>query len=44
MLALVDIGVAMGNARPEVKAVADDVTGTPDEDGIHTSFTKYALI
>jgi len=44
MLTLVDIGVAMGNALPVVKAAADDVTGTPDEDGIHVSFTKYALI
>ena len=43
MLEYVDVGVAMGNAHPSVKAVADDITGTPDEDGILTSFTKYGL-
>ncbi|WP_223290871.1 HAD family hydrolase [Streptomyces avicenniae] len=29
-------GVAMGNAHPEVLAVADEVTGSNDEDGIAT--------
>jgi Cof subfamily protein (haloacid dehalogenase superfamily) len=43
MLGYVHVGVAMGNAHPSVKAVADDITGTPDEDGILTSFTKYGL-
>lgn len=44
MIEYVGTGVAMGNARPEVLAIADDVTGTPDEDGIRDSFAKYGLI
>jgi Cof subfamily protein (haloacid dehalogenase superfamily) len=43
MLAYVHVGVAMGNAHQKVKDVADDITGSPDEDGILTSFTKYGL-
>jgi Cof subfamily protein (haloacid dehalogenase superfamily) len=43
MLAYVNVGVAMGNAHQRVKDVADDITGSPDEDGILTSFTKYGL-
>jgi Cof subfamily protein (haloacid dehalogenase superfamily) len=43
MLAYVNVGVAMGNAHQRVKDVADDITGSPDEDGIRTSFTKYGL-
>jgi Cof subfamily protein (haloacid dehalogenase superfamily) len=34
MIAGSGIGVAMGNAAPEVKAVADRVTGSNDDDGI----------
>ncbi|MBR4223832.1 MAG: HAD family phosphatase [Oscillospiraceae bacterium] len=34
MLRLCGTGVAMGNAQPEVKAVADMVIGTNDQDGI----------
>ncbi len=33
-LKLCGTGVAMGNALPEVKAVADITIGTNDEDGI----------
>jgi Cof subfamily protein (haloacid dehalogenase superfamily) len=44
MLAYVHVGVAMGNAHQRAKEVADDITGSPDEDGILTSFTKYGLI
>ena len=44
MLEFVHIGVAMGNAHQKVKDIADDITGSPDEDGILTSFTKYGLI
>jgi Cof subfamily protein (haloacid dehalogenase superfamily) len=43
MLQFVQVGVAMGNAHQKVKDVADDITGSPDEDGILTSFTKYGL-
>ena len=34
MLKMCGIGVAMGNAVDEVKAMADIVIGTNDEDGI----------
>ncbi|WP_051866980.1 Cof-type HAD-IIB family hydrolase [Corynebacterium atypicum] len=34
MLSWAGFGVAMGNARPEVKAAADFVTATNDEDGV----------
>ncbi|QGU08550.1 Putative phosphatase [Corynebacterium occultum] len=34
MLEWAGLGVAMGNARPEVKAAADHVTGTNDEGGV----------
>lgn len=44
MLAYVHTGVAMGNAHPQAKDAADDLTGSPDQHGIHTSFTKYGLI
>lgn len=36
MLAWAARGVAMGQAPPEVKAVADEITGTIDEDGAAT--------
>ncbi len=44
MLEYVEVGVAMGNAKPEVKRVADDVTARHDEDGIWVSFQKYGLV
>ncbi len=34
MLAASGVGVAMGDAEPEVQAAADRVTGTADEDGV----------
>jgi Cof subfamily protein (haloacid dehalogenase superfamily) len=34
MLAWAGLGVAMGNAHPEVMAIADEVTATNDEDGV----------
>ena len=34
MLAWAGRGVAVGNAHPEVLAVADEVTATNDEDGV----------
>jgi len=34
MIRYAGVGVAMGNAKPEVKAAADYVTGTNDEDGL----------
>lgn len=44
MIEYVGIGVAMGDAREGLKAIADDITGTADEDGIYNSFVKYGLI
>lgn len=34
MLQFVHYGVAMRNAKPELKEVADYITGSPDEDGL----------
>ncbi len=37
------MGVAMGNATPDVKEVADCITGTNDEDGVAQAIYKYIL-
>lgn len=44
MLGYVATGVAMGNAYPPVKAVADHVTGAVDEHGLHDGFVTHGLI
>lgn len=44
MLEHVAIGIAMGDAPLPVREVADDVTGTPDQDGIHAAFSRYGLL
>ncbi|MCI1208546.1 MAG: Cof-type HAD-IIB family hydrolase [Treponema sp.] len=44
MLEYAGIGIAMGNAQPEVKAVADQITGSVNEDGIYTAFMRNGLI
>lgn len=44
MLNFVQIGVAMGNAVPEVKDSADFVTSTVDEDGIYNALEYFSLI
>ncbi len=44
MIEFVRIGVAMADAHPDVKALADATTAGPDDDGIHTSFTTMGLI
>jgi Cof subfamily protein (haloacid dehalogenase superfamily) len=44
MLEHVAVGIAMGNAPRAVQEIADDVTGTPDEDGVLTAFVKYGLV
>lgn len=38
------IGVAMGNANEEVKAAADYVTTSVDEDGIRNAFIHFGII
>lgn len=44
MIAFVQKGIAMGNAREELKSIADDVTDTVRSNGIWKSFIKYKLI
>ncbi len=44
MLQHVAVGVAMGNAVPEVLAVADEVTASVDDDGLLASFVKHGLV
>ena len=44
MLRTAGIGVAMANAGDNVKAVADYVTGTTEEDGIWNALRHYGLI
>lgn len=43
MLQYAGIGVAMGNAFPEIKALADYVTLTNDEDGVAYAIRKFVL-
>lgn len=44
MLEYCAIGIAMGNAKPALKDIADDITATVEEDGLFLSFQKYGLI
>lgn len=44
MLRYAGIGVAMGNARPEVKAAADYITADIGEDGICAALRHFRLI
>ncbi len=44
MLAAVETAVAMGNAMPEVKAVADYVTDDVARDGTVTAMRHFGLI
>ena len=43
MLQWAGIGVAMGNALPEVKAAVNVVTATNDRDGVALALERYAL-
>jgi Cof subfamily protein (haloacid dehalogenase superfamily) len=43
MLQLVGMGVAMGNAVPRLKAVADYVVSSNDEDGVAEAITRFVL-
>jgi hydroxymethylpyrimidine pyrophosphatase-like HAD family hydrolase len=43
MIQYAGIGVAMGNARPEVKKVADYITATNEEDGVAQAIEKFVL-
>ena len=44
MLKYVSIGVAMGNAKDEVKEIADYVTTDLYNDGIYNAMKYYSLI
>ena len=44
MLAHVAVGIAMGNAPQAVKDIANEVTTTPDEDGVRLAFERHGLI
>lgn len=41
MIQMAGIGVAMGNAEEELKAMADYVTGTNEEDGVATAIERF---
>jgi len=43
MIAWAGLGVAMGNATPEAKAVADYVAPTVDEDGLAEAIERFCL-
>lgn len=44
MLSYAGIGVAMGNASDEVKAAADFVTASVDEDGIYRAVSELNIL
>ena len=41
MIAWAGWGVAMGNAHPELKAIANEVTGTNAEDGVAAVLERW---
>jgi len=43
MLQYAGVGIAMGNAPDEVKKMADDVTASNNEDGVHLALKRYCL-
>ncbi len=44
MLEVCGVGIAMGNATPELKAIADEVTTSVREDGIFNAFRRHGLV
>ena len=44
MMEYAGIGIAMGNAREEVKERADMVTSSIDDDGIYRAFETLGLL
>ena len=44
MLEFVEIGVAMGNSRDHIKAIADYVTASVDDDGIEKALKHYGIL
>jgi hydroxymethylpyrimidine pyrophosphatase-like HAD family hydrolase len=43
MLAAAGLGIAMGNAAPEIKAHAQAITATNDADGVALALEQYVL-
>ncbi|MBC1489123.1 Cof-type HAD-IIB family hydrolase [Listeria immobilis] len=44
MLVFCEVGIAMGNAKDDLKLLADEVTNSVNEDGLFASFQKHGLI
>lgn len=44
MLDQVGVGIVMGNAPEPVREVADEVTGTPEADGLFEAFERHHLL
>ncbi|MNC81028.1 putative bifunctional phosphatase/peptidyl-prolyl cis-trans isomerase [compost metagenome] len=44
MLEFCKLGIAMGNAKPGLKEIADDITDDLENDGLYKSFVKHGLI
>ena len=44
IIAAAGVGIAMGNATDEVKAVADYVTTSVDDDGIRNALKHFNII
>ncbi len=44
MLEYCQVGVAMGNGGPEIKAMADYITDSVEKDGLYKAFVKLGLI
>ncbi|WP_411346633.1 Cof-type HAD-IIB family hydrolase [Paenibacillus sp. WLX1005] len=44
MLEYCNVGIAMGNAKPGLIAIADEVTDTLEQDGLYKSFLKHGLL
>ena len=44
MVQFAHIGVAMGNALDQVKAIADYVTSDVDKDGLINAFSHFGLL
>ena len=44
MLQIAGVGVAMGNGVPEIRALADYVTGSNDEDGIADALEHFGIV
>lgn len=44
MLEFAGIGIAMGNADPEVKAIADEVTESVHENGVVRALYRHGIL